>query len=271
MRKLHTSICNLQFAIPNLQSGNFILTRCAAISAAMLLSASATTAWAGMPEFVPDESTRRLVLSDAGQLRYGAISFFLMVLLLSPLVVRWLWNSLARDFPKLPRMTYFKSLGVVVAWGLLFLVVLTMIATTREIMTPGVWEKQGLLYKIPENLTSQPTSDPKYFLERKQNIQQLKTALWHYAAQHQGTFPPSNQIVTIAPGFIEVPGTRKLLYDYVEGQTVQVDNAPHILIYEYESYVKESKLDELFVLRTNGEISILPWDNIRKELQEAKP
>ncbi len=114
-------------------------------------------AWAGMPTFVPDESTRRLVLSDSGRLRYEAISFFLVVLLLSALVVRWLWNRLALDFPKLPRMTFGKALGVVVLWGLLFLVVLTMIAATREMMTPGVWEKQGLLYKIP---TDQPKAKP---------------------------------------------------------------------------------------------------------------
>ena len=114
-------------------------------------------AWAGMPTFVPDELTRRWVLSESGRLRYEAISFFLVVLLLSALVVRWLWNRLAIDFPKLPRMTFGKALGVVVLWGLLFLVVLTMIAATREMMTPGVWEKQGLLYKIP---TDQPKAKP---------------------------------------------------------------------------------------------------------------
>ena len=114
-------------------------------------------AWAGMPTFVPDESTRRLVLSESGRLRYEAISFFLVVLLLSALVVRWLWNRLALDFPKLPRITFGKALGVVVLWGLLFLVVLTMIAATREMMTPGVWEKQGLLYKIQ---TDRPKAKP---------------------------------------------------------------------------------------------------------------
>ena len=114
-------------------------------------------AWAGMPFFGPDESSRRLVLSDAGRLRYEAISFFIVVLLLSALIVRWLWNRLACDFPKLPRLNFGKALGVVLLWGLLFLVVLTMIATTREMMTPGVWEKQGLLYKIP---TDQPRAKP---------------------------------------------------------------------------------------------------------------
>jgi hypothetical protein len=114
-----------------------------------------TVGWGGMPTFVADESTRRLVLTEAGELRYEAISFFLVVLLLSALTVRWLWNRLRIDFPKLPRLGFSNALGVVVAWGLLFLVVLTMIAATREMMTPGVWAKQGLLYSIPAAPPSQ--------------------------------------------------------------------------------------------------------------------
>jgi hypothetical protein len=52
-----------------------------------------------------------------GRIRYEAISFFLVVLLLSALLVQWLWNRLARDFPKLPRLGFGKSLGVVFLWG----------------------------------------------------------------------------------------------------------------------------------------------------------
>ncbi len=107
------------------------------------------TAWAGMPSFVPDESTRRIIITERG-LRFEEIGFFVVVLLLAALVVRWLWNRLAVDFPRLPRLSYGKSLGVVILWGLLFLVVLTMIAAAREMMTPGVWQRQGLLYRIPE-------------------------------------------------------------------------------------------------------------------------
>jgi hypothetical protein len=115
-----------------------------------LLALLPAAAWAGMGfVYVPDESTRRIVLTDSGRLRYEAISFFIVVLLLSALLVRWLWNRLRLDFPKLPRLSFGRSLGAVVLWGLLFLVVLTMIAATREMMTPGVWEKQGLLYHIP--------------------------------------------------------------------------------------------------------------------------
>jgi hypothetical protein len=115
----------------------------------LLLISLPTAAWAGMPYYVLDESARSVVLTDAGHLRWRAISFFLAVLLLSALAVRWLWNRLASDFPKLPRLTYRRAMGVVFLWGTLCLVVLTMIAATREMMTPGVWQKQGLLYTIP--------------------------------------------------------------------------------------------------------------------------
>jgi hypothetical protein len=76
-----------------------------------------------------------------------AISFFLVVLLASAMAVRWLWNGLAREFPRLPRLPYGKALAVVLLWGLLFLVVLTMIATARDLMMPGMWEKKWLLYR----------------------------------------------------------------------------------------------------------------------------
>jgi hypothetical protein len=88
------------------------------------------------------------VLSDAGRLRFEAISFFVLVLLLSAAAVWGMWNLLRRDFPRLPRIGIGRSLGVVALWGLLFLVTLTMIASAREMMMPGIWARQGLLYSI---------------------------------------------------------------------------------------------------------------------------
>jgi hypothetical protein len=116
----------------------------AALAAALL----ASSAWAGMPD--PAKFVEVWRLTDSGVRRYEAVSFFLLVLLLSAVAVRFLWNFLARDFPKLPRIGFRQSLGMVLVWGLLFLVVLTMIAGARELMTPGTWQKKGLLYSLPE-------------------------------------------------------------------------------------------------------------------------
>jgi hypothetical protein len=87
-------------------------------------------------------------LTDSAHSRLETISFFLLVLLLSAVVVRWLWNRLAKDLSWLPRLSFGRSLAVVAVWGLLFLVVLTMIATTREAMTPGSWRTVGMLYQV---------------------------------------------------------------------------------------------------------------------------
>ena len=103
--------------------------------------ASASTAHAGMPSYT---------LSDLAKARLDSISFFIVLLLLLALLVKFLWNYLARDFQKLPKMTYPRALAAVTLWGLLFLVVVTMISGARELMTPGAWEKQGSTYKLKD-------------------------------------------------------------------------------------------------------------------------
>ena len=113
--------------------------------------------WAGMPY----PTTETWTLTELGTRRFEAISFFLFVLLLSTVAVRWLWNRFVRDFPRLPRLSFRQSLAVVVLWGLLFLVVLTMIAGTRELMTPGTWQHKGLLYSIPERSVSTAATKPQ--------------------------------------------------------------------------------------------------------------
>src|SRR5687767_15824936 len=110
-----------------------------------ILLASAAPARAGMPSFT---------LTDAASLRLQSISFFLVVFLLSALVIRWIWNALTTDFPRLPRLSYPKALGLVALWGLLFLLVLTMISGARELLTPGAWKKdEGLTYTLGDKKT----------------------------------------------------------------------------------------------------------------------
>jgi hypothetical protein len=94
---------------------------------------------AGMPSFS---------LTDVAKLRLDAISFFLVVIFVSAWGVKLIWNALAKDFPKLPRMTYWRALGAIVLWGFVFVIILTMISGARELMTPGAWEKHGATYKL---------------------------------------------------------------------------------------------------------------------------
>ncbi len=89
-------------------------------------------------------------LTDVARLRLEAISFFLMVMLLAAWGVQRIWNALAKDFPRLPRMSYGRAVAGIVLWGFVFVLVLTMISGARELMTPGAWEKQGATYKLKD-------------------------------------------------------------------------------------------------------------------------
>ena len=59
-------------------------------------------------------------LTDLARQRPEVISFFLLGLLACAGVIRWLWNGLRKDFPVLPRLSYPRALGMIVLWGLLF-------------------------------------------------------------------------------------------------------------------------------------------------------
>jgi len=113
----------------------------AAAAVAMLFAADA--AWAGMPS--------ALTLTKIGQFRFEALSFFIFVFLLVSLFFQKLWNYLRNDFPKLPMLSYRRSLGFVLAWALVFNIVLAMVSGARELMTPGAWETSGSTYKLKNN------------------------------------------------------------------------------------------------------------------------
>ena len=104
-----------------------------------LLVAVSGTAYAGMPV---------ITLSDVATLRLSGISFFIALILLAAWFVRFLWNTLRRDFQRLPKLDYKRSLALVLLLGLCFNVVLLMISGTRELMTPGAWEKHGTTYQL---------------------------------------------------------------------------------------------------------------------------
>jgi len=96
-------------------------------------------------------------LTERAVLQLSTISFFLAALLVSAGVICGLWNWLRRDFPRLPQLSYLRAVGMTVLWGLLFLVVLTMIAGARELLTPGAWERHGFLYEL-SNVDDRPNA-----------------------------------------------------------------------------------------------------------------
>jgi hypothetical protein len=117
--------------------------------AAFFVAYLATTpALAGMPSALSEDFQTVLRLKESPHQRFQAISFFLMGIFVSTFVVKFLWNFVAKDFPRLPKLTFLRALSVVLLWGLLFVIVLTMISGARELMTPGAWKKEGLTYTV---------------------------------------------------------------------------------------------------------------------------
>jgi hypothetical protein len=157
------------------------MSKCRVVLALLILWTFAAIAEAGMPSFtlsdVPVTKTRSL--AELVRMRLEVISFFSGVLLLSAAAIRWIWNSLRNDFPRLPRISYAKALGVVFLWGLLFLLVLTMISGARELMTPGAWVKRGFTYKLAE---PEPSPQARLDVARYQGIARLRDALSSAAA-----------------------------------------------------------------------------------------
>lgn len=119
-------------------------------------------------------------LNDVVRLRLEDISFFVMFLGVSGLLIQFLWNVLARGVPSLPRLPYKQALALMVILSLGMLLVLSMISGARELLTPEAWRRQGSGYRLnaPENEGA-----------RLRNIVALKSALLEYAARNNGRFP----------------------------------------------------------------------------------
>lgn len=211
-----------------------------------LILAQAEFAWAGMPS---------IILTDLARMRVQTISFFLLGVLACAWAVRRIWNALGRDFPRLPRLTYGKALGLVTLWGLLFVLVLTMISGARELMTPGAWKKDGYTYKLAQE---QPTSPAdRHQAERRQSLDRLRIALWTYARGHEGRFPPEESRSEIPEEAWRVPDPSGMHYIYVGGQVADEGHAP--LVYEPGIFGAER-----LVLRTDGRIEAMDPEEFRR-------
>lgn len=195
----------------------------------MLVLALTGDTGAGMPSPLPSDFKTVSRLTDSAHARVQAISFFVVMLLVSALLVQVLWNGVRRDFPRLPRLRFPAALAAVVLWGLMFVVVLTMISGARELMTPGAWEKQGFTYKLAGSKPSAVDADAPDV--RAERLEGLAVALMRFAAKNGGRFP--EKFEDAAAGEVgEVPGFAGLRYVYVPGLTV--DDPGRVLLYEPE-------------------------------------
>ncbi len=220
----------------------------------LLISATAQTAYAGMP---------MVRLSDVARMRLDVISFFLVGLLLSAAAIHWLWNQLRTDFPRLPEIHYGKALGVVILWGLLFIVVLTMISGVRELMTPGAWEPDGETYRL-RNKVAVVDKDVKHDVdlvaERDRQLRLLGHELQNHANKNDGLFPTTGQLQEFPPQRLLLPGPSQLRYVYVAGRTASDGAVP--LAYEPNVFGGYCR-----VLLADGGLVSMAFDDLQTRLQ----
>jgi len=234
----------------------------------LLLVALAGESLAGMPAVLPSGWTKESGPDGNGQASstvapyLQGISFFVAGLLLSAWVVKGLWGVLRKDLAWLPPLGYGRALSLVVLWGLLFVVVLTMISGARELMTPGAWKKQGWTYKLEQ--PAPPSATPQTNLqERREALQKLRLALLQYAAAHEGKFPPADD-PALEPELWSIPGWPGLKFFYLAGQ--RGASTGRLLIYEPDLDGEERQ-----VLLTSGMVGTMRTVEIRAALGGRQP
>ncbi len=187
-------------------------------------------------------------LNDVVRLRLEDISFFALLLLLSALGIRLLWNYLGRDFAHWPKLGFGKALSLTFLLSILMLLLLIMIAGARELLTPGAWFRQGSRYR--------PTEAASLEL-RQQSVESLRASLMHYANAHQGQFPAHDYVEEIPARLWEAPDSVGTRYIYFGGQSLGQTNA--LLICEPRNFG-----DQRLVLFVNGNIRQLNTPEIHR-------
>jgi hypothetical protein len=217
--------------------GNYILG-CAAV-----VAVSGTESKAGMTVYE---------LTDVARMRGEDISFFLFLLALSALGVRFLWNYLARDF-QWPRLTFFKAFCLTGLLGLAMALALTIISGAREVMTPEAWTRQGSHYRL---------NDVGSREMRERSMDSLRSELLLYAQSHQGKFPPHDYAPEIPAKIWEAPDRAGTRYIYLGSFNAGLTNG--ILACEPRNFG-----DERLVLFMDGKEAWLKTDEIHRLLKES--
>ena len=190
-------------------------------------------------------------LNDLYRLRLQEISFFLVLLLVCALVLKFLWNNSFKGFASVPRLKFLQALCAALLFGLVMLLVLTMISGIREVLTPGAWRRQGTSYRL---------NDPSQETARRRSLEHLRGALFAYARSHDGKFPPHDFGPEISEKLWESPDQAGSRYIYSGGLTT--NNVDALLVVEPLNFG-----DHRFVLVVSGEIAELPNDEIKRRLQ----
>jgi len=195
-------------------------------------------------------------LRDIYRLRLEEISFFVFLLLACALTFKLLWNFAFQGFTSVPRLKFLQALGMSLLFGLVMLLILTMISGISEVLNPGAWRHQGTSYRL---------NDPSQAPARRRSLEQLRSALFAYARDHAGKFPAHDFDPGIAEKLWESPDQFGSHYFYSGG--LSTNDVRAILALEPAQFG-----DRRFVLTVSGEIELLGNDAIEQRLSnQTKP
>jgi hypothetical protein len=228
------------------------------------LTAGAGVAQAGMPSFTLADLGRTLSLSELTRARIEAISFFLASLLVCAWVIKLLWNGLRKDFPRLPRLSYGKACGVVILWGLLFVLVLTMISGARELLTPGAWEKSGQSYSLVNDPAEVAT---RQIAARYESIERLRDALRRYRQQYLA-FPGFAPSGALPQALRDVPTLSGQRYIYLGAPPPSDEPGRNrsVVLYEADTFGPDR-----LVVTADGDIVWMPVTEIEQDGRARTP
>lgn len=198
-------------------------------------------AWAGMTSYTLNEVVR---------LRLEDVSFFALLLGICALGIRFLWNHFVKGLPNLPRLSFFRALCLTGLLSLMMLLVLSMISGARELLTPGVWRRQGTEYRLHDTASE---------LHRRQCMDFLRASLTTYAAQHGGKYPPHEFVPDIPERVWQAPDSVGTRYIYVAG--LGTDCGTNIVACEPVNFGEER-----LVLLANGTMQKMNTSAIRAVL-----
>jgi hypothetical protein len=187
-------------------------------------------------------------LNDIVRLRLEDISFFGLLLVLSALGVRFLWNFLAKDFSRLPKLSFLRSLSLTVLISIGMLLVLVMISGARELLTPGAWYRQGSHYR---------PNDIGNIELRRLSMETLRTTLMNYAWAHDERFPPHDYVAEIPDKLWQAPDTAGTRYVYIGGQSLGQSN--RVIACEPQNFGAQR-----LVLFASGKIQTMKTDELRR-------
>jgi hypothetical protein len=189
-------------------------------------------------------------LNDVVRLRLEDASFFALLLLVCSLGIKLIWNYLAKGIPALPRINFLRAACLTGVLSLMMLLVLSMISGARELLTPGVWRRQGSAYRLNDT-----ASEPL----RRQSLEFLRAALRTYADQHGGKFPPHDFVPEIDEKTWMSPDSVGTRYIYVAG--LNRESGPMLLACEPITFGEQR-----LALMASGEIKMLSTSEIRQAL-----